>query len=50
LIAGDETSKNNRRTSKKNMNKEARAWAGRKKKEVQFVGEIFIPVDNTNQE
>jgi hypothetical protein len=28
LIAGDETSKNNGRTSNKNMNKEAQARAG----------------------
>jgi hypothetical protein len=43
LIAGDETSKNNERTSNENMNKEARARAGRKKREVQFIGGGFNP-------
>jgi hypothetical protein len=43
LIAGDETSKNNGRTSNKNINKEARDRAGRKKREVQFLGEVLIP-------
>jgi hypothetical protein len=49
LIVGDETSKNNGRTSNKNMNKKARARARRKKREVQFVGEVLIPVGNTNR-
>jgi hypothetical protein len=43
LIAEDETSKNNERTSNKNMNKEARAWAERKKRKVQFIGGGFNP-------
>jgi hypothetical protein len=43
LITGDETSKNNGRTSNKNVNKEAQARAGRKKREVQFIGEGFNP-------
>jgi hypothetical protein len=59
LIAGDETSKNNGRTSNKNMNKEAQAWAGRKKREVQFVGEVtptrtkassIVPVGATDRD
>jgi hypothetical protein len=50
LIVGDETSKNNGRTSNKNMNKEARARAGRKKREVQFIGEVLIPVGHTNRD
>jgi hypothetical protein len=50
LIAGDETSKNNKRTSNKNMNKEARARARRKKREVQFIGKVLIPVGNTNRD
>jgi hypothetical protein len=43
LIAGDETSKNNGRTSNKNVNKEARVRAERKKREVQFIGGGFNP-------
>jgi hypothetical protein len=43
LITGDETSKNNGRTSNKNVNKEARVRAERKKREVQFIGGGFNP-------
>jgi hypothetical protein len=43
LIAGDETSKNNGRTSNKNMNMEAWVRTGRKKREVQFIEGGFNP-------
>jgi hypothetical protein len=41
LIAGDETSKNNGRTSNKNMNKKRLRQEGRR--EVQFIGGDFNP-------